>query len=278
MSLVSIRYRATMSLLAGAAALLLHGGMAVAQTVPKVKALGIDDPKTVMYVGNSFFYFNNSMHRVVQAIVTAGDPKMRGQLRSTSITMSGSGMNWHDLDAYFRPGGVASYSFVGENEIVFNKFDKPFDVVIMMDCSQCPIHPKLGPLFHESVRKNAQIAAKNGAKPALFMSWAYADKPEMTAQLAEQYTKAGNDNDALVIPAGLAFARALAKKPDLVLYDRDKRHPSLQGTYVAASTIYASLYGRSPVGNPFTDGIDPATAKLLQEAAWEATQEYYGKR
>jgi hypothetical protein len=167
---------------------------------------------------------------------------------------------------------------VGENEIVFNKFDKPFDVVIMMDCSQCPIHPKLGPLFHESVRKNAQIAAKNGAKPALFMSWAYADKPEMTAQLAEQYTKAGNDNDALVIPAGLAFARALAKKPDLVLYDRDKRHPSLQGTYVAASTIYASLYGRSPVGNPFTDGIDPATAKLLQEAAWEATQEYYGKR
>jgi hypothetical protein len=37
----------------------------------------------------------------------------------------------------------------------------------------------------------------------------------MTAQLAEQYTIAGNDNDALVIPAGLAFANAINKRPDL---------------------------------------------------------------
>jgi hypothetical protein len=28
------------------------------------------------------------------------------------------------------------------------------------------------------------------------MSWAYADKPGVTAELAEAYTRAGNDNDA----------------------------------------------------------------------------------
>ena len=59
------------------------------------------------------------------------------------------------------------------------------------------------------------------------MSWAYADKPEMTAQLAEAYTIAGNDNNALVIPAGLAFARSISKQPELNLYAPDKRHPSL---------------------------------------------------
>jgi hypothetical protein len=57
-----------------------------------------------------------------------------------------------------------------------------------------------------------------GAKPVFFMSWAYADKPEMTAQLAEAYTVAGNANNGLVIPAGLAFARAISKQHELNLY------------------------------------------------------------
>ena len=86
------------------------------------------------------------------------------------------------------------------------------------------------------------------------MSWAYADKPEMTAQLAEAYTIAGNANNALVIPAGLAFARARSKQPELNLYVADKRHPSLAGTYLATCVVFAALTGRSPVGNPYVAG------------------------
>jgi hypothetical protein len=99
----------------------------------------------------------------------------------------------------------------------------------------------------------------------------------MTAQLAEAYTAAGNDNDAFVIPAGLAFARSVAQRPDLNLYVRDKRHPSLLGTYLAAATIYASLYRKTPVGNEYTAGIDADTARFLQAVAWETVQDYFGK-
>jgi hypothetical protein len=109
------------------------------------------------------------------------------------------------------------------------------------------------------------------------MSWAYADKPEMTAQLAEAYTVAGNANDALVIPAGLAFARVREKQPELSLYVADKRHPTLAGTYLAACTVYAALTGRSPVGNSYVAGLDQPTAQLLQPAAWETVQDYYKK-
>ena len=42
----------------------------------------------------------------------------------------------------------------------------------------------------------------------------------MTAQLAAAYTEAGNANDALVIPAGLAFAKALYKRLDSIV-DRE---------------------------------------------------------
>jgi len=60
--------------------------------------------------------------------------------------------------------------------------------------------------FHEYVKKQTDTVVKHVARPAFFMTWAYKDKPEKTTQLAEQYIIAGNDNDALVIPAGLAFA------------------------------------------------------------------------
>jgi hypothetical protein len=245
---------------------------AQAQTKPVVTAAPA--PRTIMYVGNSFFYYNNSMHNHVLVLSRAADKENRAAYRSSSITISGSGLNWHDIDAYFKPGGVASYSFVGDNEIRFNKFDKPFDLVIMMDCSQCPIHPQLGPMFHEWVKKHSDTVRKHKAQPALFMSWAYEDKPEMTAQLAEQYTIAGNANKALVIPAGLAFAKAIAKRADIALYVADKRHPSARGSYLAAATTFAALYGKSPVGGPHPASIDAATANFLQEVAWETVLEY----
>ena len=91
----------------------------------------------------------------------------------------------------------------------------------------------------------------------------------------EQYTIAGNDNNALVIPAGLAFARAIAKRPDLEFYQPDKRHPSLIGTYLAACTVYAAVYKKSPVGNTYNAGIDSAIATFLQNTAQETVQEYF---
>ncbi len=132
-------------------------------------------------------------------------------------------------------------------------------------------------MFHEYAKKQSDIVRKHGAAPVFLMTWAYKDKPEMTAQLAEEYTIAGNDNDALVIPAGLAFAKAIGKKPDLEFYQPDKRHPSLIGTYLAACTAYASIYRKSPVGSTYTAGIDAQTANFLQAVAWETVQEYFGK-
>jgi hypothetical protein len=196
---------------------------------------------------------------------------------STLIAISGSGFDWHDMESYFRPHAVGYYTFDPKNNIVFTDRKKLWDATITMDCSQCPIHPTLKTVFTDYAKKNSDSVRAKGAKPVFFMSWAYADKPEMTAQLAEAYTIAGNANNALVIPAGLAFARAVAKQPELNLYVADKRHPSLAGTYLATCVVFAALTGRSPVGNPYVAGIDAPTAAFLQNVAWETVQEYYAK-
>jgi hypothetical protein len=74
---------------------------------------------------------------------------------------------------------------------------------------------------------------------------------------------------------GRKRAKAIARQPSIELYVEDKRHPSLAGTYLAACTAYAALQGKSPVGLPYTAGLPADTVALLQNAAWDATREYF---
>lgn len=260
------------------AALLLSAGLMLtapvqAQVKPKLQSSGVANPESMIYIGNSFFYFNNGISSHVSGLLAAADAAYK--FRSSLVTISGSGFDWHDVESYFRPNAVGRYSFLPGNIVGFNAPKKLFDLALMMDCSQCPLHPQLKGIFTEYAKKHAETVRKHGAQPVLFMSWAYLDKPEMTQQLADAYTQAGNDNDALVVPAGLAFARVVAQRPGLSLYIADQRHPTLAGTYLAAATTYAAVFKKSPVGLGFHGGLDPAVAAYLQAAAWETAQSYY---
>jgi hypothetical protein len=246
---------------------------AQAYEAPKVTQTTPSVPKSGIFIGNSFFYYNNSMHGHLRNFLNAADPKL--PFRGTSVTISGAGLDWHNVEAYFAPNAIGRYSFIANNEVRFNKNDKLFDIAIMMDCSQCPVHPQLKSVFTEYVKKHGDTIRKNGADPILFMSWAYADKPEMTETLADAYIKAGNENNMMVIPAGIAFANSIAGRKDIDLYVKDKRHPSLAGTYLAAAVTYASLFKKSPIDNSYTAGLDPEVAKYLQTVAWNTVKDFY---
>jgi hypothetical protein len=235
------------------------------------KAATATSPGSLLWVGNSFFYYNNSMHGHVGNLLNAANVK---GVRQTSATISGSGMNWHDVSAHFKPNGVGSYSFLADNSVKFNSFDKPFDAVIMMDCSQCPIHPQLKTVFYETVAKHVATVRANKAEPILFASWAYQDAPEMTEQLAAEYLKAGKQHNVAVIPAGYAFANSIKTKPDLNLYASDKRHPSLAGTYLSACVVMASVFKQDPVGNSYTAGLAPDVALHLQTIARDTVAQF----
>ena len=263
-------------ILTGVVIWLAASAAAMAQTKPSVTRPASGAPTVSMYVGNSFFYYNNGLPSYVSNLAANMPGASKARMSGTMITIGGSGFDWHDMESYFRPNAVGYYTFDENNVIVFNKRNKFYDAVVMMDCSQCPIHPQLSPIFGEHAAKNAAIARKHEVEPILFMSWAYKDKPEMTAALAEAYTRAGNDNKELVIPAGLAFARVVKERPDLELYQPDKRHPTLIGTYLAAATVYAALNRASPEPSSFTAGIDAELARYLRAAAFKTTEDYYG--
>jgi hypothetical protein len=229
---------------------------------------------SAIFIGNSYFYYNNGINGHLVRLIRASEPSSK--FRTTMVTISGSGTDWHDVGSYFRPDAIGRYSFDAKNNIVFNKIDRLFDVAIMMDCSQCPVQPQLKSVFVDYSKRHIETVRKAGTVPVLFMSWAYSDKPEMTAELSEAYTRVGNDNDVLVIPAGLAFAKAVKELPEVNLYAPDKRHPSLAGTYLAASTVYATILKKSPVDANYTAGLDSTVAKALRTVAWDTVQSYLG--
>jgi hypothetical protein len=236
-------------------------------TTPAAPRWQGETPASMLWVGNSFFYFNNSMHGHLGGLLNAAG--VRG-IRQTSVAISGAGLDWHDVASHFKPGtGMLRYSFTPTNDVAFNTFERAYDLVLMMDCSQCPIHPKLQQAFHDTAAKHAVAVRSAGAEPALFLSWAYQDQPQMT-----EYVKAGRANNMRVVPAGPAFAASVAKRPDVNLYAPDKRHPSLAGTYLGAAVVMASVFKKSPVGSTYTAGLPADVAMHLQTVAWETAQTF----
>lgn len=239
----------------------------------RAKRSDIGEVNSILYIGNSFLSFNNGIGWHVLRLHASANPVTR--LRATSVAITGGGLDWHDVESYFRSKAFGSYSFDQANNIVFNDLERLFDVVLMMDCSQCPIHPQLKATFRASAKRHSETVRSHGAKPAFLMTWAYQDRPQMMADLAEAYTSVGNDNDALVIPVGLAFAAALERRSELHLHMDDKSHPTLAGTYLAACTVYAALFRRSPMGLDHMGDLDVATAQFLQSVAAETVEGYY---
>ena len=98
----------------------------------------------------------------------------------------------------------------------------------------------------------------------------------MIEDIKGAYLKAGNDNNTLVIPVGLAFEKAYQLRPDIELHKSfDGTHPSLLGTYLAASVVFASIFRTSPIGleyNYFDEISDKDRDFLTQGGVFTADQ------
>lgn len=115
----------------------------------------------------------------------------------------------------------------------------------------------------------------SGARTVFFMTW-----PQGRANWAEledfmtSHRQIADELGAAVAPAGLAFAMAEAARPDLQLLSDDGVHATWEGAYLAAATVYATLYQRSPEGLSFSFGVSPDDAMFLQGIAWQALTEW----
>lgn len=212
-------------------------------------------PANTLFVGNSFTYYNNSLHHHYRQMLREAEPARR--FRTRSMTISGARLEEH--------AGL---------EALLARQD--WDVVVMQGHSLEAIEDFDG--FKKAAGRHAKAIRAAGAEPVLFMTWAYSGRPEMTADIQAGYETLGDALDALVVPVGLAFAEVTRERPGLALRTADLKHPTLAGTYLAASVFFAALQQRpsSPLG--YDAGLPADDAAYLRRVADEVVLRYLSER
>lgn len=225
---------------------LLFGGLVGAADLP--------GPRDVLFVGNSFTFYNNGLHHHYRALVRAVADDGRRRIRSQTI--SGGQLPEHD----------------GALETLLR--EQSWDAVVLQGHSRGPIDEATAPGFRDAARRYSARIRARGAEPVFFMTWAYTSQPDMTEPLAAAYTAIGRELGARVSPVGLAFATVRSERPDLALIIQDDKHPTPAGTYLAACTFFALLHGVSPEGNPYNADLPDGVAGYLQQVAWTTVNAY----
>jgi hypothetical protein len=238
---------------------------------PTVKQPQVDTPKRVLFVGNSYLYYNDSMHNHVRRLALAADPAAAKAFQYKSATIGGAPLTHHDMDHLTTPGNLG--------------IKEPFELVIMHGNSTDALADARRAEFREKAIEFNKLIADRGGRVALYMTPAHippskSASPDMLRKTEDMYVSVGNEINALVIPSGLAFEEAYRQRPDIKLHqDYDGSHPTMLGTYLAACTIYASVYGKSPVGNSYDyyGKVSKEDAAFLQKVADETVKKFYGR-
>ena len=227
-------------------------------------------PKKVLFVGNSFTYWNDGIATHVQALAASGDPSL--ELEAESKTSGGATLEWH-WEYYGVPDKMR---------------DGDYDVVVLQGDIRV-LRTERYETFQEYARRFHELAEELGVGLVLFMTWDY-DRLGWIDQdgITLAHTELTDEFGIQVAPAGVAWQNAETTHPEIELLGVDKEHPTVQGTYLAAAVIYATLFDRSPVGLAYRPiehqklgnrfwpegGVSEEEAAILQQIAWDTVQSY----
>jgi hypothetical protein len=273
------RWAARIGFLASAILLLFCSTQVLAQTTQKPEAG--DCVIHVLYLGNSYTYYNN-LPEIVSQLAKAGH---QCQIEVRMEAPGGKRLKDHWENA-------------GTREALNSQ---KWDYVVLQEQSTLGIdyfldgQPRVtgDEVFFPYAEKWAAEIIQHGGRPVLLLPWARKATPEDQAALTYAFMHAGRESGGIVAPVGLAWQQVREQKPAMELYQKDGSHPSSAGSYLAACVIYATLFHQSPAGLPWrivgpsvnldTEKVEPkkkevlvdlpwADAEFLQDAAWEAWQ------
>jgi len=216
------------------------------------------DPLRVLFVGNSLTY-TNDLPRVVAALARSGHTTIEVGM----IAMPNASIEDHWNDGRARKA-IAS---------------KRWDVVVMQ---QGPSSlPSSRANLVEWSRKLADDARAAGARCSLFSVWPDSSRRAYLDDVIESYRVAAVASGCTLLPASSAWKEAWKRSGRLSLWGADGFHPSEEGSYLAALTIWAVLTGEDPLMAPaeieLEDGkwlkIKEKRARLYREATAAAIRQ-----
>lgn len=184
------------------------------------------DTLNVLFVGNSYTYFNN-----LPQLVSIISDSSKTKLVTKKSTIGGARLSEH---------------WLGQRNLKTKEMIKygEFDIVVLQEFSMGAIEEaentqKYLKLFSDFIKEN-------NAKPYYYLTWAREKAPQYQDQINKVFKEAATENNAIIVPAGKAWARAKELRPTIGLYDADGSHPSQLGTFLSACVFVAALTNEIP--------------------------------
>lgn len=100
-------------------------------------------------------------------------------------------------------------------------------------------------------------------------SLVYLDHYMMQYYLTKNYFNIGNRNNLKVSACGPNYTRCGELFPEINLYNQDNLHPSVAGSYLAACTLYETIFNKSAYENSFIPGSELDENNLLKDLSLE---------
>jgi hypothetical protein len=221
----------------------------------------------VYFIGNSYTY-TNSLPLMLQIMATS----------------MGDTLEYEEHD----PGGwtLGNHADPMQDAVCAQKIKTGnWDYIILQEQSQLPSFPD-NQFFPQSFQYAYQFDtlidnANSCASTMFYMTWGYENGDASNcAFFPPVCTYEGMDNlirlryklmadslHELVAPVGAVRHYIRHHYPSINLYQADGSHPTVAGTYAAATTFYTSLFRKDPQLIPFNASLSIAEADSIKAAA-----------
>jgi hypothetical protein len=223
---------------------------------------GEPEPARVLFIGNSYTFFNDLPSLFAAMTEAAGDPRMVDSIATAGATVANH-VNDPQVAATLAEG---------------------WDVVVIQGQSVEPIVAYEG--FEQGVLDLAALIDETspGAELLLFETWAREEgnsvlgdlgmtAEQMQQALSEGYAQAAQASGGTVVPVGQAWALALDQVPRVDLFTSDGSHPSVAGSFLSLCVFFGAITSGEAASSDYVPGsLSPADADLLEPIADALTQ------
>ncbi len=206
------------------------------------------DTHRVFFIGNSYTGANDLPNMTQRAAAAHGDVLIYGQELAGGQTLEG---HWNN-----RVGLLANMAGTQWDYVVMQEqSQRPSFSPTQVEQDVFPYARKLDSLFKDQF---------DCVQSAFYMTWGRKNGDQancpfyppvctyegMQARLRESYIQMAEDNNAICLPVGEVWKNVRDNLPSIELYEMDGSHPNDVGSFIAASTIYTSLFHKA-----YTDSL-----------------------
>jgi hypothetical protein len=210
--------------------------------------------RRVLFIGNSLTY-SNDLPAMVETLANASGEN----LEVSSVTYGG-----YALEDHWVSGDARDAVRSGGN-----------DRVILQQ------GPSALPESRVNLRQYAALwdaeIRRYGGIPGLYAVWPEEYRIEVFPDVTESYLAAARDIGGYFFPAGETWQETWRISPDAPLYDGDRFHPAVAGTYAAAVAIVSVLTQRMPttLSDSYVPvGMNKDLAATIRSAAETVVRRY----